>query len=278
MDLSQFITNALHEDIGDGDHTSLASIPGNTQGKAKIFAKEDGIIAGIELAEQIFRTVDVHLKFEAESSDGDPVNNGDTLIYISGKTQSILKAERLVLNCMQRMSGIATLTNKMVQLLDGLSTKILDTRKTTPGFRYIEKWAVRIGGGGNHRFGLYDMIMIKDNHIDFSGGISNAIQNTQTYLKEHNKELQICIEARSVEDVKEILGCGGVDRIMLDNFSTALLKEAVDLINGEYKTEATGGINIDTIRSYAESGVDYVSVGALTHSAGSLDISLIAID
>jgi nicotinate-nucleotide pyrophosphorylase (carboxylating) len=278
MDLTQFIVDALNEDIGDGDHTSLASIPADTQGKAKIYAKEAGVIAGIELAEQIFHTADTGLQISRIAADGDRVSNGDTLMEVSGNTLSILKAERLVLNCMQRMSGIATLTHKMVKLLDGLDTKILDTRKTTPGFRYIEKWAVRIGGGVNHRFGLYDMIMIKDNHVDFSGGIANAIQNTQAYLKEHNKELHICIEARTLSDVAEILEQGGVNRIMLDNFSVEQLKQAVEQINGQYETEATGGINFDTIRSYAETGVDYISVGALTHSAGSLDISLIAVD
>jgi len=278
MDVAQFIVDALNEDIGDGDHTSLAAIPADTQGKAKIYAKEAGVIAGIELAEQIFNTADTGLQISRVAQDGDRVSNGDTLMEVSGNTLSILKAERLALNCMQRMSGIATLTHKMVRLLDGLDTKILDTRKTTPNFRYIEKWAVRIGGGVNHRFGLYDMIMIKDNHVDFSGGIANAIQNTQAYLKEHNKELHICIEARTLSDVAEILEQGGVDRIMLDNFSVEQLKEAVEQINGQYETEATGGINLDTIRSYAETGVDYISVGALTHSAGSLDISLITID
>lgn len=278
MDLSQFIENVLQEDIGDGDHTSLASIPGNTEGIAKIYAKEDGVIAGIELATLIFNTVDEQLIVDHVVGDGDEVINGDTLMIINGKTQSILKAERLVLNCMQRMSGIATLTNKMVKRVEGLNTKILDTRKTTPGFRYIEKWAVRIGGGVNHRFGLYDMIMIKDNHIDFSGGISNAIENTRSYLKEKNKQLEVCIEARSIHDVKEILKTGSVDRIMLDNFTPELLIEAVQLIDRKYKTEATGGITLDTVRIFAESGVDFISVGALTHSAGSLDISLIAVD
>lgn len=278
MDLSQFIANALNEDIGDGDHTSLASIPSNSTGSAKIYAKQNGVIAGIELADLIFKTVDSGIELDLIVSDGALVRDGDTLITIKGKTQSILKAERLVLNCMQRMSGIATLTNEMVSKLDGLSTRILDTRKTTPGFRYLEKWAVRIGGGMNHRFGLYDMIMIKDNHVDFSGGISNAIENTRNYLTQNNKELKVCIEARSLNDVEEILDIGGVDRIMLDNFTPELLKEAVTLINGAYETEATGGITIDTIRSFAESGVTYISVGALTHSAGSLDISLIAID
>ncbi|MBL4576930.1 MAG: carboxylating nicotinate-nucleotide diphosphorylase [Flavobacteriales bacterium] len=278
MDLSQFISNALNEDIGDGDHTSLASIPSNNLGKAKIYAKEDGIIAGIELAGLIFHTLDADLQVENKVVDGDHANNGDTLMVITGKTQSILAAERLVLNCMQRMSAIATLTGSMVKLLNGLPTKILDTRKTTPGFRYLEKWAVRIGGGVNHRFGLYDVIMIKDNHIDFAGGISNAITNTMEYLRSNNKKLQICIEARSLHDIEEILKVGGIDRIMLDNFTPELLKEAVTQIDGKYDTEATGGITVDTVRSFAESGVDYVSIGAITHSAGSMDISLIAIN
>ena len=277
MDLKKFITDALHEDIGDGDHTSLASIPNNVEGKAKIYAKAHGIIAGIELAEQIFDQVDPDIYFESKVNDGDRVSHGDTLIELTGKTQSILRGERVVLNCMQRMSGIATLTQNMVKLLDGLPTKILDTRKTTPGFRAIEKWAVRIGGGVNHRFGLFDMIMIKDNHIDFSGGITQAVNNTQSYLKDTGKELEICIEARSIDDVTEILNCGGVNRIMLDNFSPEIMKEAVALIAGRFQTEATGGITAETLRSYAETGVDFVSVGALTHSAGSMDISLIAI-
>ena len=278
MDLSEFIANALNEDLGDGDHTSLASIPIETQGKAKIYAKQEGIIAGIELAEQIFNTVDSSLKLDLKVSDGDQVEDGQTLIEIQGTTHSILKAERVVLNCMQRMSGIATFTNQVVNRLEGLSTKILDTRKTTPGFRYIEKWAVRIGGGMNHRFGLYDMIMIKDNHIDFSGGIAKAIENMKKYLEDKVLSLEVCIEARSIDDVKEILEVGGVNRIMLDNFTPEELMEAVNLIDGAYETEATGGITYETIRSFAESGVTYISVGALTHSAGSLDISLIAID
>jgi nicotinate-nucleotide pyrophosphorylase (carboxylating) len=278
MNLKEFIHNALEEDIGEGDHTSLACIPDNAMGKAHLLVKQDGVLAGVELAQQIFRQFDPELKFHLILEDGEKVTNGDIAFTIEGRSRSILTTERLVLNCMQRMSGIATLTNEMVSLLEGLNTKILDTRKTTPGFRMLEKWAVRIGGGENHRVGLYDMIMIKDNHIDFTGGINEAINAAHDYLNTRDKNLKICIEARSLDDIEQIMNNGKVDRIMLDNFKPSLMKDAISLINHQFETEATGGITKDTLRTYAESGVDYISVGAITHSAGSLDLSLKAID
>lgn len=275
--IDQLIDIAIKEDIGDGDHTSLACIPKNTKGKAHLLVKEEGILAGVELAKKIFNHIDSSLIFSQLLKDGDHIKPNDIAFYVEGNTPSILKAERLVLNFMQRMSGIATKTNHYVSLLDGLPTKILDTRKTTPGLREIEKWAVKIGGGVNHRMGLYDMIMIKDNHIDFAGGIDKAIQNTLDYLQRNNKDLKIEIEARNLTELDEILSVGGVNRIMLDNFSFSDMKTAVQLINGKYETEASGGITEKTLRTYAECGVDYISVGALTHHIKSLDLSLKAI-
>jgi len=273
----EFITNALKEDIGEGDHTSLACIPKTAMGKAQLLVKEEGILAGVELAQEIFHKVDPEITLQVFFKDGAKVKTGTTAFIVEGKLQSILKAERLVLNCMQRMSGIATATHKIVELLNGLNTKVLDTRKTTPGLRMLEKWAVNIGGGENHRFGLYDMIIIKDNHVDYAGGISQAIKSTHAYLKQNHKDLKIEIEARNLEEVKEILSVGGVDRIMLDNFSLKNTREAVMLINGKYETESSGGITAENIRAYAKRGVDYISVGALTHSVRSLDLSLKAI-
>lgn len=277
MNLNKLIELAIAEDIGDGDHTSLACIPKNTIGKAQLLVKENGILAGMEIAEKVFFSIDSSLKFTPLLKDGTPIKVGDIAFKVEGLSQSILKAERLVLNFMQRMSGIATKTNYYVSLLEGLPTKILDTRKTTPGLREIEKMAVKIGGGQNHRMGLYDMIMIKDNHIDYAGGIENAIKTTQAYLKNNNKSLKIEIEARNLDELHQILAVGGVDIIMLDNFSYTDLRTAVKLIDGKYKTEASGGITEKTIRNYAECGVDFISVGALTHQINSLDLSLKAI-
>lgn len=275
--IHQFITNALAEDVGDGDHTSLATIPDGTIGKAKLLVKDDGILAGVELALEIFHEVDPNLKVHVMLNDGAPVKPKDIALEVEGDAQSILKAERLVLNCMQRMSGIATKTREIVDILKGTNTKVLDTRKTTPGMRYLEKWAVRIGGGVNHRFGLYDMILIKDNHVDYSGGIRQAIENTHAYLEANNKKLAIEIEVRNLEELEQVLQTGGVNRILLDNFNFTDLCQAVNIIEGRYITEASGGITIDNIRQYAECGVDYISVGALTHSVKSLDLSLKAI-
>lgn len=272
--IHQFIKNALTEDVGDGDHTSLSTIPQGTQGKAKLIIKEDGILAGIELAIEIFREVDPNLKVDVLLQDGAAVKFGDIALTVTGSTHAILIAERLVLNCMQRMSGIATKTHRIVSLLKKTKTKILDTRKTTPGLRYLEKWAVRIGGGVNHRIGLYDMILIKDNHVDYAGGISNAITAAQQYLTDQNKSLQIEIEVRNLEELKQVLAVGGVDRIMLDNFSFENLKAAVSLIDGKFITEASGGITEDNVAAYAACGVDFISMGALTHSVKSLDMSL----
>lgn len=272
--LNDIIERALIEDIGDGDHSSLACVPENAIGKATLFIKDDGIIAGIDLAHKIFKKYDPTLQIESFIVDGSPVKNGDIAFQVIGSSRSILATERLVLNFMQRMSGIATQTNKIVSLLEGTPTKLLDTRKTTPGIRYMEKWAVRIGGGNNHRFALYDMIMLKDNHIDYAGGIEPAIQRTHSYLKETGKKLKIEIEVRDFIELKKVLEIGGVDRIMLDNFTPAELKEALLLIPDKYETEASGGISIENIREYAETGVDFISVGALTHSFKSLDMSL----
>jgi nicotinate-nucleotide pyrophosphorylase (carboxylating) len=275
--LREFILQSLAEDLGNGDHTSLACIPADINGKAKLLIKEKGILAGIRVAEVLFTTLDKDLKFEIILEDGTNVVPGDIAFYISGRQQSILKSERLILNIMQRMSGIATSTNEYAAKLKGLSTRILDTRKTTPGFRFLEKEAVRIGGGLNHRMGLFDMIMLKDNHIDYAGGIEKAIVKTRDYLKENNLNLKVEIEARSLEDVRKILSVGQVDRIMLDNFSIDMTMKAVKEISGRYETESSGGITLSTIRSYAECGVDYISVGALTHHIKSLDMSLKAI-
>lgn len=271
---ADFITRSLQEDIGSGDHSSLASIPQGTQGKAHMLIKEDGIVAGLELAQAIFMQVDPGLKVELKMADGDKVKKGDITLLVQGSVHSILKSERLVLNCAQRLSGIATTANKIVQLVDGLNTKILDTRKTTPGLRFLEKWAVTVGGAYNHRIGLYDMIMLKDNHVDYAGGITAAIQRTQAYLAENKLNLKIEVETRNISEVNEVLLAGGVNRIMLDNFTPAQLKEAVTLINGRFETEASGGITLETVREYAETGVDFISIGALTHSVKSMDISL----
>lgn len=269
-----FIKNAIAEDLGDGDHTSLSTIPAGTTGKAKLLIKEQGILAGVELASEIFNQVDAGLKTEVFLQDGAEVKYGDIALTVEGSTHSILLAERLVLNCMQRMSGIATKTNHIVQLLKGYHTRLLDTRKTTPGLRYLEKWAVRIGGGVNHRIGLYDMILIKDNHVDYAGGIANAITAAREYLADKDKQLEIEIEVRNLEELNQVLEKGMVNRIMLDNFSFADLKTAVELIDGRFITEASGGITEDTIAQYAACKVDYISMGALTHSVKSLDMSL----
>jgi len=272
--ITPFIKNALAEDVGDGDHTSLSTIPSGTQGKAKLLIKEHGILAGVELALEIFNEVDSSLKVEVLIGDGAEVQVGDIALTVSGSTHSILIAERLVLNCMQRMSGIATKTKHIVTLLSNTKTKLLDTRKTTPGLRYLEKWAVRIGGGVNHRIGLYDMILIKDNHVDYAGGINNAIKAAKQYLLDNHKSLQIEIEVRNIEELKQVIDAGGADRIMLDNFSFTDLKNAVALIDGRFITEASGGITEENVAEYAACGVDYISMGALTHSVKSLDMSL----
>lgn len=274
MNIDDLISRALAEDLGDGDHTSLACIPANSIGKAKLLVKETGIIAGIEIARRVFEKVDVKTRFIQVLKDGDAVKPGDIAFTVEGNPVSLLSAERLALNFMQRMSGIATKTHQMVKLLDGLNTKLLDTRKTTPTLRTLEKMAVKLGGGENHRFGLYDMIMIKDNHVDFSGGIKNAINNVKNYLKEKNKSLKIEIEVRNFDELNQVISIGGVNRIMLDNFSPENLKKAVDIIDGKYETEASGGITESTLRMYAETGVDYISVGSLTHHIKSLDLSL----
>jgi len=274
MQVDEIIESALLEDIGDGDHSSLACVPENAKGKATLFVKDDGILAGVDLAVRIFRKYDPSLKVDVRIIDGTPVKKGDIAFTVTGSSRSILATERLVLNFMQRMSGIATQTNKIVSLLEGTNTRLLDTRKTTPCIRYMEKWAVRIGGGENHRFALYDMIMLKDNHIDYAGGIKPAIERTQAYLKESGKNLKVEIEVRNFDELNQVLAIGGVDRIMLDNFTVEQLEEALKLIPSHYETEASGGITIDTIRNYAETGVDFISVGALTHSFKSLDLSL----
>ena len=272
--LEPFILNALSEDIGDGDHTSLSTIPVGQTGTAKLLIKENGIIAGIEVALEIFKAVDPDLKLDVLIHDGDIVNSGDAAFYVSGSVHSILKAERLVLNTMQRMSGIASTTNRIVKKLEGTGTKVLDTRKTTPGLRYIEKLAVKIGGGVNHRFGLYDMILIKDNHVDYAGGIAKAISSAQSYLIKNKINIPVEVEVRNLDELNEVMKFGKIDRILLDNFSLLTLKEAVTLINGTYITEASGGITEQNVLDYAKCGVDYVSMGALTHSVKSLDMSL----
>jgi nicotinate-nucleotide pyrophosphorylase (carboxylating) len=278
QEIIDFIELAIKEDIKDGDHSSLACIPKGENRSAKLLVKEDGILAGVELAKIIFKYFDKNSSLEIFMNDGDEMKYGDIAFHAHGDTHAILMAERLVLNCMQRMSSIATRTKKVVDTLQGLNTKVLDTRKTTPLLRFLEKWAVRIGGGTNHRFGLYDMIMLKDNHVDYAGGIEKAILKTNQYLKDNNKKLKIEIETRNIKEVKEVLRVGSIDRIMLDNFSYNDIKEAVRLIDGKYETEASGGITLKTARNYAECGVDYVSMGALTHSVNNLDLSLKAID
>ena len=274
MTIDEIIIQALREDLGDGDHTSLATIPGAARGKARLLVKEDGVIAGLDIAQKVFTAVDPELRMTTFYSDGARVKKGDVAFEIEGPVISILSAERLVLNFLQRMSGIATATSILVDRLKGLNTKILDTRKTTPLLREIEKMAVRIGGGFNHRFGLYDMIMIKDNHVDFAGGIAEAIHSVAMYLQRTGQHLQIEIETRSLEEVRQVLATGGVNRIMLDNFDFPELRQAVELINHRYETEASGGITLETIRQYAACGVDFISVGALTHHISSLDLSL----
>jgi nicotinate-nucleotide pyrophosphorylase (carboxylating) len=276
-ELQLIIANAIREDVGDGDYSSLACIPASTQGSAKLLVKDHGIIAGVAFAEMIFKYVDPALQIEIFITDGTPVKFGDIVLQVSGSSQSILKAERFVLNSMQRMSAIATKTNEYVVLLKGTDTKILDTRKTTPGFRACEKWAVKIGGGENHRFALYDMIMLKDNHNDFAGGITLAIAKTKAYLKENNLPLMIIVEARNLEEVQEIIDCEGVYRILLDNFDYDTTKKAVAMIGDKCLTESSGNINENTIRHYAECGVNYISSGALTHSIYNMDLSLKAI-
>ena len=272
--INKIIDNALLEDIGEGDHSSLSCVPENAQGKAHLLIKEDGILAGVELATLIFKRFDPTLQIEKVLNDGASVKKGDIAFYVTGCSRSILSTERLVLNFMQRMSGIATQTNKIVSIIEGCSTKLLDTRKTTPGIRYMEKWAVRIGGGHNHRFALYDMIMLKDNHVDYAGGIIPAIQRANEYLKANNKDLKIEIEVRNEAELDEVLTIGGVDRIMLDNFTPERISKVLPLIPSQYETEASGGITMDNIRAYAETGIQFISVGALTHSVKSLDMSL----
>ena len=276
-ELQLIIQNAIREDIGPGDYSSLACIPDSAQGSAKLLVKDNGTIAGVEFAKMIFKYVDPALKVETFIHDGTPVEFGDVVFHVTGSSQSILKAERLVLNSMQRMSAIATKTNSYVQLLEGTNTKVLDTRKTTPGFRACEKWAVKIGGGENHRFALYDMVMLKDNHNDFAGGITLAISKTKAFLKENNLDLKIIVEARTLDEVKEILQSEGVYRILLDNFDYEMTKQAVAIIGSRSQTESSGNINENTIRSYAECGVNYISSGALTHSVYNMDLSLKAI-
>ena len=271
---TDFIRRSLQEDLGSGDHSSLAAIPQGTQGKARLLLKDDGILAGLELGVAIFKEVDPALKVELLLKDGDKVKKGDVGLTVEGSVHSILKSERLVLNCMQRMSGIATITNKIVSKLEGLHSRILDTRKTTPGLRFLEKWAVKVGGGYNHRIGLYDMVMLKDNHVDYAGGITAAVEGTKKYLAEKGLDLKIEVETRNVQEVNEVLQAGGVHRVMFDNFTPELMKEAVKLVNGRLETEASGGIIIENVREYAETGVDFISIGALTHSVKSLDISL----
>ena len=272
--LDEIIRNALQEDIGSGDFSTLSCVPKEAKGSAQLIVKENGVLAGIEVAKRIYEIYDPSLLFEVLKFDGDSVKKGDIAFCVAGSSQSILTTERLVLNCLQRMSGIATLTAKIKKEIEGSSSIILDTRKTTPGIRFIEKWAVKIGGGQNHRFGLYDMIMLKDNHIDYAGGIKAAIERTKAFLISAKKDLKIEIEVRNTKELEEVLRVGGVDRIMLDNFSPENLKEALKIIPSTYETEASGGITLENIRAYADTNVKYISVGALTHSVKSLDLSL----
>ena len=275
--LQQFINDALKEDIGEGDHTSLATIPASASGKAKLLIKDNGVIAGVELALEIFKAVDADLTVNVFIQDGSSVKYGDVALTVSGNARSILAAERLVLNTMQRMSGIATTTNQIVKQLATTNTKVLDTRKTTPNLRFLEKRAVQIGGGINHRFGLYDMILIKDNHVDYAGGIENAILSAQNYLKANHKDLQIEIEVRNLAELQEVIKIGGIDRILIDNFNFEELKKAVKLVDSRFITEASGGITEENALEYAKCGVDFISMGALTHSVKSLDMSLKAV-
>ncbi len=276
--LKEFIENAIREDVGDGDHSTLASIPENATGKVQLLVKEAGILAGVDIAADVFRLLQPDIVFEKFLEDGTRIKPGDIAFKVEGRVHTLLKAERLLLNIMQRMSGIATATSVYADKLAGLHTKVLDTRKTTPGMRMLEKEAVRIGGGTNHRMGLYDMIMLKDNHIDFAGGIEKAIKAVQDYLKNKGKDLKIEIEVRNMDELKEVLRVGGVHRIMLDNFDIPTTRAAVEMIAGRYETESSGGITLDTLRDYAETGVDFISVGALTHHIRSLDLSLKAIN
>ena len=273
-EIELIITNAIREDIGDGDHSSLACIPAEAKGKAQLLVKDNGILAGVDFAKKVFEFVDPEVKLDIKINDGQKVKKGDVAFYVEAASQSILKAERLVLNAMQRMSAIATKTKEFVDKLEGTGTKILDTRKTTPGIRALEKWAVKIGGGENHRFALYDMIMLKDNHIDFAGGVAKAIQKTKKYLETNNLDLKIIVEARDMKEIEEILAEGGVYRILIDNFDYAETKKAVKLIGDQCLTESSGGITLETAKKYAECGVDYISSGALTHSVYNMDLSL----
>ncbi|MBO7607235.1 MAG: carboxylating nicotinate-nucleotide diphosphorylase [Paludibacteraceae bacterium] len=275
--IEELLDLAFAEDIGDGDHTTLCCIPESQKGKAQLLIKEEGVLAGVEIAKRVFAKFDPELQVEVLINDGAHVKPGDVAFYVSGKERSLLQTERIVLNLMQRMSGIATQTNKYAQEIADLHTKVIDTRKTTPGLRILEKMAVKIGGGGNHRIGLFDMILLKDNHIDFAGGIENAVSNAKRYLKEKGKNLKIEVEVRNLDELDQVLKIGGVDRIMLDNFDTDTTRKAVKIINGRCETESSGGITFKTLRSYAECGVDFISVGALTHSVKGLDMSLKAV-
>lgn len=275
--VAELIELAIKEDIGDGDHSSLSTIPQEKEGKMKLLVKQDGILAGVEIAEMVFTRLDKSVTFERILSDGARVKVGDIAFYVSGKLTTLLQSERIILNIMQRMSGIATQTDVYVKRLEGLKTKVLDTRKTTPGMRVMEKMAVKIGGGENHRIGLFDMVILKDNHIDFAGGITGAVTKCREYLAAKGKDIKIEVEVRSLEDVREVLAVGGVSRIMLDNFDTKMTCEAVEIINGECEVESSGGITLETLRDYAECGIDFISVGALTHQIKSLDLSLKAV-
>lgn len=273
-ELHQFVVNALEEDVRDGDHTSLACVPADAVGKAHLLVKDEGVLAGVELAQYIFKQVDPNFEIEVHIQDGTPVKYGDIAFVVKGKSQAILKAERLVLNAMQRMSGVATLSRQFTEVVKDLPVTILDTRKTTPLLRFLEKWAVRIGGATNYRTGLYDRIMIKDNHVDFCGSLTKAIEKVQAYLKANQLDLEITVEVRNMEELEEVLAIGQVNRIMLDNFDTDTMRKAVKRINKSFEVEASGGITMETVRAYAETGVDFISVGALTHSFQSLDLSL----
>ena len=271
--IAELIRLAFAEDIGDGDHTTLCCIPATEMGKSQLIVKEDGVLAGVEMAERIFHTFDPDLKMTTFIHDGAEVKKGDIAFVVEGKVQSLLQTERLMLNIMQRMSGIATMTHRYAEQLKGTNTRVLDTRKTTPGMRILEKMAVKIGGGVNHRIGLFDMILLKDNHVDFAGGIDKAINRAKEYCKEKGKDLKIEIEVRNFDELQQVLDLGGVDRIMFDNFTPAMTKKAVEMVGGRYETESSGGITFDTLRDYAECGVDFISVGALTHSVKGLDMS-----
>ena len=271
--VDRLIDLSFAEDIGDGDHTTLCCIPEDAMGKSKLLIKEDGILAGVEIAKEVFHRFDPTMQVEVLMGDGTKVKKGDVAMIVTGKVRSLLQTERLMLNIMQRMSGIATMTSKYVERLEGTHTRVLDTRKTTPGMRMLEKQAVKIGGGCNHRIGLFDMILLKDNHVDFAGGIANAINRCHEYLKQKGLDLKIEIEVRNFDELKQAMDCGGIDRIMLDNFSVADTRKAVEIVGGKYETESSGGITFDTIRDYAECGVDFISVGALTHSVKGLDMS-----